>query len=222
MFDVPECHFRQTDGITAQVTIEQGKQRRVIEAAGNGRLDAVSNAVKACFGISYELTVYEEHAVSRGSSSKAAAYVGISCRNRMYWGVGIDEDIIKSSIAALVSAANRLTKDLDCTQAREERIVDIMNYIRNHYADVTLEKLGEQFHLTAPYLSKYIRAKTGETFQEAVKKARMKKARILLKDSGQKVETVAAMVGYENVEHFSRLFKKTYGMTPLQFRCENR
>ena len=222
VFDVPECHFRQTDGITAQVTIEQGKQRRVIEAAGNGRLDAVSNAVKACFGISYELTVYEEHAVSRGSSSKAAAYVGISCRNRMYWGVGIDEDIIKSSIAALVSAANRLTKDLDCTQAREERIVDIMNYIRNHYADVTLEKLGEQFHLTAPYLSKYIRAKTGGTFQEAVKKARMKKARILLKDSGQKVETVAAMVGYENVEHFSRLFKKTYGMTPLQFRCENR
>ena len=222
VFDVPECHFRQTDGITAQVTIEQGKQRRVIEAAGNGRLDAVSNAVKACFAISYELTVYEEHAVSRGSSSKAAAYVGISCRNRMYWGVGIDEDIIKSSIAALVSAANRLTKDLDCTQAREERIVDIMNYIRNHYADVTLEKLGEQFHLTAPYLSKYIRAKTGETFQEAVKKARMKKARILLKDSGQKVETVAAMVGYENVEHFSRLFKKTYGMTPLQFRCENR
>ena len=222
VFDVPECHFRQTDGITAQVTIEQGKQRRVIEAAGNGRLDAVSNAVKACFGISYELTVYEEHAVSRGSSSKAAAYVGISCRNRMYWGVGIDEDIIKSSIAALVSAANRLTKDLDCTQAREERIVDIMNYIRNHYADVTLEKLGEQFHLTAPYLSKYIRAKTGETFQEAVKKARMKKARILLKDSGQKVETVAAMVVYENVEHFSRLFKKTYGMTPLQFRCENR
>ena len=222
VFDVPECHFRQTDGITAQVTIEQGKQRRVIEAAGNGRLDAVSNAVKACFGISYELTVYEEHAVSSGSSSKAAAYVGISCRNRMYWGVGIDEDIIKSSIAALVSAANRLTKDLDCTQAREERIVDIMNYIRNHYADVTLEKLGEQFHLTAPYLSKYIRAKTGETFQEAVKKARMKKARILLKDSGQKVETVAAMVGYENVEHFSRLFKKTYGMTPLQFRCENR
>ena len=222
VFDVPECHFKQTDGILAQVTIEQGKQRRVIEAAGNGRLDAVSNAIKACFGISYELTVYEEHAVSRGSSSRAAAYVGISCRGRMYWGVGLDEDIIKSSIAALVSAANRLTKELNCTQVREERIVDIMNYIQNHYADVTLEELGAQFHLTAPYLSKYIRAKTGETFQEAVKKARMKKARILLKDSGQKVETIAASVGYENVEHFNRLFKKTYGMTPLQFRCENK
>ena len=49
----------------------------------------------------------------------------------------------------------------------------------------------------------------------------MKKARILLKDSGQKVEAVAAAVGYENVEHFNRLFKKAYGMTPLQFRCQN-
>ena len=221
VFDVPECHFRQTEGIAAQVTIRQGKQCRAIEAMGNGRLDAVSNAIKSCFGISYELTVYEEHAVSRGSSSRAAAYVGISCRDKLYWGVGIDEDIIKSSIAALVSAANRLTAELDCTQARDERILDIMNYIQNHYADVTLEELGEQFHLTPPYLSKYIRTKTGETFQEAVKKARMKKARILLKDSGQKVEAVAAAVGYENVEHFNRLFKKAYGMTPLQFRCQN-
>ena len=35
------------------------------------------------------------------------------------------------------------------------------------------------------------------------------------------MEAVAAAVGYENVEHFNRLFKKAYGMTPLQFRCQN-
>ena len=218
VFNVPECHFKQVDGILASVTIEQNRECRVVEAAGNGRLDAVSNAIKAYFGISYELTVYEEHAVSRGSSSRAAAYVGISCQGKKYWGVGIDEDIIKSSVAALVSAANRLAKSINCTEGREERIIDIMNYIQNHYADVTLEELAESFHLSAPYLSKYIRQKTGETFQNAVKKARMKKARILLKDSGQKVESIAESVGYENVEHFIRLFKKTYGMTPLQFR----
>ena len=104
VFQIPEFHFRQENGITAQVTIEQGKERRVVEASGNGRLDSVSNAVKMYFGIDYELAVYEEHAISRGSSSKAAAYVGISCKGKMYWGVGIDEDIIKSSVAALVSA----------------------------------------------------------------------------------------------------------------------
>ena len=50
------------------------------------------------------------------------------------------------------------------------------------------------------------------TFQEAVRKERMKKARTLLKETDQTVENVAYEVGYENVEHFNRLFKKNYGM----------
>ena len=223
IFDIPECHFKQQkDGITAEVTIEQNRERRVIETSGNGRLDAVSNAVKLFFGISYELSVYEEHAVSRGSSSKAAAYVGILCNGKMYWGVGIDEDIIKSSIAALVSAGNKMAKGENVKEGREERIMDIMRYIQNHYKDVTLEELAGQFHLSAPYLSKYIREHTGATFQDAVKKSRMKRARALLKETNQTVESIAASVGYETVEHFNRLFKKTYGMTPVQFRRENK
>ena len=44
----------------------------------------------------------------------------------------------------------------------------------------------------------------------------------MLKDSNQTVENIAATVGYDNVEHFNRLFKKTYGMTPVQFRRESR
>ncbi len=110
VFDVPECHFKQTGGITAEVTVACGGKRKVVTASGNGRLDAVSNALKEYFGMEYRLTEYEEHAVSSGSSSKAAAYVGISCNNRLYWGVGIDEDIIKSSVAALVAAVNNVRR----------------------------------------------------------------------------------------------------------------
>lgn len=161
--------------------IEHNKERRTIETTGNGRLDAVSNAIKMYFGISYELAVYEEHAISEGSSSKAAAYVEIICKGKNYWGVGIDEDIITSSIAALVSAANKMLKSENIVEGREERIVDIMNYIQNHYADVTLDVLADQFNLSKPYLSKYIKEKSGMTFQDAVKKARMKKARTMIK-----------------------------------------
>ena len=223
VFNIPECHFKQVDGgIVAEVTIEQNREKRVIETGGNGRLDAVSNAVKLYFGVSYELSVYEEHAVSRGSSSKAAAYVGIMKDGKMYWGVGLDEDIIKSSIAALVSAGNKLARSENITEGREERIVDIMNYLKSHYRDVTLDELAENFNLSKPYLSKYIKENAGITFQDAVKEARMKKARRLLKDSNQTVESIAAAVGYDNVEHFNRLFKKIYGLTPVQFRRESR
>lgn len=223
VFSIPECHFKQVEeGIEAEVTIEQNKERRVIQTAGNGRLDAVSNAVKLYFGISYELSVYEEHAVSRGSSSRAAAYVGILCNGKMYWGVGLDEDIIKSSVAALVSAGNKLAQSENITEGREERIVEIMRYIQTHYRDVTLEELAENFHLSPPYLSKYIKERAGITFQETVKKARMKKARAMLKETNRTVESIAADVGYETVEHFNRLFKKNYGMTPVQFRRQQR
>lgn len=107
IFDIPECHFKQINGITAEVTIVCGKEKKVVAASGNGRLDAVSNALKAYFGMEYRLTEYEERAISTGSASKAAAFVGILCGEKVFWGVGIDEDIIKSSVAALVVAANK-------------------------------------------------------------------------------------------------------------------
>ena len=196
VFDVAECYFEQKDGIAASVTIEQNGERRVIETSGNGRLDAVSNAIKMYFGISYELATYQEHAISEGSSSKAAAYVEIICQGRHFWGVGVDEDIIKSSIAALVSAANKMAKSENIIEGRDERIMEIMNYIQNNYADVTMDVLAEKFGLSKPYLSKYIKEKSGMTFQDAVKAARMKKARRLLKESNQTVESIAASVGY--------------------------
>ena len=136
----------------------------------------------------------------------------------MYWGVGIDEDIIKSSIAALCVAVNKLDAVKQLDQCRDERLNEIMNYIQENYLTVTLEELTEQMHLSKPYLSKYIKEKSGKTFGEIVKSVRMKKARTLLKNTSMTVENIADSVGYQNVEHFNRLFKKKYGMTPVQYR----
>lgn len=218
VFHIDECHFKQQDGIIANVTISQGDDKKSIVGNGNGRLDAVSNAIKQYFGISYELSSYEEHSLTQGSSSKAVAYVGIICHGQRHWGVGIDPDIIKASIEALVVAVNKITEIKNSEGCKDERMIEIMNYIQEHYLDVTLDDLAEKFYLSKPHLSKYIKEKSGLTFGENVKKVRMKKARALLKSSNMTVENIASSVGYQNVEHFNRLFKKTYNMTPMQFR----
>ena len=108
-FELMDCHFVQKDGgIETTMEVQQAETKELISAKGNGRLDAVSNALKEKFGVNYVLSVYEEHAISLGSSSKAVAFVGILHDSKMYWGVGINEDIIRSSIDALVSAVNKI------------------------------------------------------------------------------------------------------------------
>ena len=218
VFAIDECHFKQVDGIIADATIQHGNDQRVVTASGNGRLDAVSNAIKQYFNISYELRYYEEHSLTRGSSSKAVAYVGIVCQGKTYWGVGIDADIIKASIEALIVAVNKMDQIKTANTCKDARMIEIMNYIQANYIDVTLDDLSEKFFLSKPYLSKYIKEKSGMTFGELVKKVRMKKARAMLKSSSMTVENIALTVGYQNVEHFNRLFKKAYNMTPIQFR----
>ena len=107
-FSIEECHFTRKDGITVEATIVADGSKEVVTTVGNGHLDAVSNIIKQHFGISYELSEYVEHALSKGSTSKAMAYVGITCDGKMYWGAGLDEDIITASIHALTVATNKL------------------------------------------------------------------------------------------------------------------
>ena len=107
-FDISECHFRQINGIEAAVSFVSNGTKTVVMAEGNGRLDAVSNAIKKQFGIDYVLTGYEQHALTDGSGSQAISYVGVESNGKTYFGAGVDDDIIKSSYKALTSAVNNL------------------------------------------------------------------------------------------------------------------
>lgn len=109
VFDVTECHYKQCgDGIEATVTVSENGKVSDVTAFGNGRLDAVSNALKKQLKTEYTLTDYEEHALTRRSSSKAVSYVGVQSGGKTFWGAGIDEDIITSSVKALVAAINNM------------------------------------------------------------------------------------------------------------------
>ncbi len=110
-FDVVEAHFKQHNGIIAEITVlHNGVEKKAI-ASGNGRLNAVSNALKKQFRLDYSLVTYQEHALERSSSSRAIAYVGIEDKEgNAYWGAGLNQDIIVASIQALVTAINNMQR----------------------------------------------------------------------------------------------------------------
>ena len=130
----------------------------------------------------------------------------------------MDEDIIRASIHALVVAVNKLPEIAKDDRHQDDRLIAMLNYIQTNYQTVTLEDMAEQFHLSEPYISKYIKDKSGKTFGEHVANTRMKRAKTLLKNGNMTVENISYAVGYQNVEHFNRTFKKTFEMTPLQYR----
>lgn len=104
-----DYHFvRQGDIVTVTMNITYEGKTQFITAMGNGRLDAVSNALRDNMNLTFDILDYKEHAVSKGSASRAVSYVKIiDCRKKDQWGVGLHDDIIASSVQALFSAINR-------------------------------------------------------------------------------------------------------------------
>ncbi len=215
VFRIKECRWMEQEK-RAVVTIENGLCRS-IEAAGNGKFDCISNAVKTFFGISYEVSSYNEHAKTKGSSSHAASYVKVLYWGKEYWGVGVSEDISESSIRALISAVNKLTKSIN-RKGLEEKMIQIIDYIQNHYKEITLEKLAQTFQMQETDISGYVSGQTGESVQDLIEKIRMKAARKKLKETDMAIKEIAKETGYPDVTQFACAFQKVYGQMPLEVR----
>jgi 2-isopropylmalate synthase len=111
-YSIRGVHFRQLQegGIEAEVNSVYGDGECIkTYAEGNGRLNAVSNAIKRAYGLKFDLVTYQEHALTQSSSSRAIAYVGLRRPDgNLSWGAGVDPDIIRASIDALVTAINNM------------------------------------------------------------------------------------------------------------------
>ena len=94
---------------SGSVDLEINGEHVTYSARGNGRLDAVSNALQKNLNISYSNLTYNEHALEIGQTARAIAYISITgADGKIYWGAGMDTDIITASIMALFSAINRM------------------------------------------------------------------------------------------------------------------
>lgn len=84
--------------------------------------------------------------------------------------------------------------------------------------DLTLATLAEILGISSGYLSSIFRQETGKTVTEFVTGKRMERAAQLLRGSTLQVQTVAQYCGISDVNYFSKLFKRHYGISPREFR----
>ncbi|TVY07617.1 AraC family transcriptional regulator [Paenibacillus cremeus] len=104
-----------------------------------------------------------------------------------------------------------------------KKISEVIRHINDKFDEpMTLAGLSEKFYMSPYYLSRAFREVTGFTFVEYVNTTRIKEAQRLLKETKLKIIEIADAVGFENIAHFGRMFKKLTGLTPLEYRKLNR
>ncbi|ANS74700.1 hypothetical protein AWM70_08945 [Paenibacillus yonginensis] len=94
-----------------------------------------------------------------------------------------------------------------------------VRYILEHLdGSLSLNEIARQVHIHPNYLSERFKRETGQNFSEFVTRARMEKAMSILMETPAKISDVAHQVGYSDLKHFKKLFKKHTGHTPSGFR----
>ena len=97
----------------------------------------------------------------------------------------------------------------------------ILQYIQHNYRTLTLASLAEFFHYSEAYLSTLIKQNTGCSFTTLVKQLRMADAISYLVNTQIKISELAEYIGYNSADHFSRVFRSTYKLSPQEYRKKN-
>lgn len=104
------------------------------------------------------------------------------------------------------------------THKSNETCMQMIGYIEEHYQTISLNNVSKHFHFSQNYCSRLIKKYTGKSFTTIVQNIKFQKACSLLESSNISIAEISTLVGFEHVEHFNRLFKKLYQMTPGQYR----
>ena len=100
---------------------------------------------------------------------------------------------------------------------------NMVNRIKSHIVEnlkenISVTLIANSFNYNSSYLSKLFKKETGMAIQDYIIRVRIDKAKDLLREPGSKVYEVSEKVGYENIPHFSRLFKKLTGISPKEYQ----
>lgn len=101
----------------------------------------------------------------------------------------------------------------------EEASTNLIQYVDAHFTeDMSREHLSELFYFDQDYITRIFKKETGMSFKNYVIEKRLRLAKDLLLDTDEPINMISQKVGYDNYSYFTRLFKKSFGVTPVEFR----
>ncbi|QUL54315.1 response regulator [Paenibacillus tritici] len=106
------------------------------------------------------------------------------------------------------------------SQTPDSRLVqEIREYLNQNYAqEMTLQHIAERFFISRENVSRKFKQITGENLSDYLTSLRVDKAKTLLQNTNLRLSQIAELVGYEDEKYFSRVFKKTAGVSPREYR----
>ncbi len=104
----------------------------------------------------------------------------------------------------------------------KEILVKTYDFIADNYKNGELSELASKLNYDMSWLSKKIKSVTGHTYTELIKTKRLNQATFLLTTTKLSVYDIAHDVGYSNISYFYRIFKNNYGVSPKEYRNNNK
>jgi two-component system response regulator YesN len=202
------------DGLARFSDMMAGSLRQVVAAAGDGEVVPMEPGHAVALFSPSSGSGGTVEAATRAFCEDAAAYLSRYLSVKATFSVG-------PACASLWDAASSLRAARASRRVESRIVVLARRAIHERFADpaFSLEEASARAGVSKNHLSFEFSRETGETFTECVARVRVEEAKRLLATTSLLVYQVGEQVGYPSVEHFSRVFKKLAGVSPVRFRA---
>ena len=132
-----------------------------------------------------------------------------------------DSETVMDLVENMFALAISKRKNLVGKQSKSQ-LTAAIKYVDEHYADsnLSLNEVAREVNISPSYLSAMFSRENKTTFVEYITGKRMEHAKKMLLSTSEKAQAIAEQVGYKDPHYFSYIFKKTYGVSPKEFRVK--
>ncbi|WP_379134290.1 response regulator [Paenibacillus sp. sgz500958] len=135
-------------------------------------------------------------------------------------GLSFDFNTVPQVVMRMRKAFASQAIELEPGKGSGEKAIDVaLQYIKEHYyEDLSLEKMASVVFLNPAYFSQLFKQKTGQGYKEYLTSVRLEQAKLLLLIPKLKLAEIAERVGYQDMRHFTQMFRKKFQLTPTEYR----